>query len=109
MQRGDTARFERASRDLRVPCRVDAFGKTKSHQQKLIGDFRGREHFVGGYAVAFFFHPREPAFRTLFGGGGVVLAGDIEPAVRAGPDAGLFLGAPIDEVVPAFAARPGVI
>jgi hypothetical protein len=34
---------------------------------------------------------------------------DVEPAMSAGSDTGIFLGAPVDEVMPAFAAGPGVI
>jgi hypothetical protein len=37
------------------------------------------------------------------------VAVDIEPAVSARPDAGVFLGAPINEVMPAFAAGPRVV
>ena len=34
---------------------------------------------------------------------------DVEPAVRARPDAGIFVRAPIDEIVPALGARPRMV
>src|SRR5262249_43489522 len=37
------------------------------------------------------------------------VAADIEPAVSAGPDAGIFMCAPVDQIVPAFAAGARVI
>ena len=37
------------------------------------------------------------------------VAVDVEPAMRAGADAGIFVHAPIDEIVPALGARPRVI
>ena len=55
------------------------------------------------------FDAHQPGFRPLFGRGGVPVAVDIEPAMGAGPDAGIFLAAPVDEIMPAFAAGPGVI
>ena len=52
---------------------------------------------------------REPSFRAFFRRGGVAVAVDVEPAVGAGPDAGIFVRPPIDEIVPAFAAGPRMI
>ena len=52
---------------------------------------------------------REPTFRALFRRGGVAVAVDVEPAMRARPDAGIFVHAPVNEIVPALGARPRVI
>ena len=53
--------------------------------------------------------PHQPAFRPLLGFGRVAAAADIEPAMRAGADAGIFVAAPIDQIVPALGARPRVV
>ncbi|MGY4483934.1 hypothetical protein ACVWWR_003125 [Bradyrhizobium sp. LM3.2] len=34
---------------------------------------------------------------------------DVEPAMGAGADAGIFLAAPVDQIVPALGARPRMI
>ena len=43
------------------------------------------------------------------GGGGVAAVGELQPAVGAGADAGIFAVAPVDEVVPALGAGHGVV
>ena len=48
-------------------------------------------------------------FRALLGFGGVAAAVDIEPSMRARPDAGIFVPAPINQIVPALGARPRVV
>ena len=53
--------------------------------------------------------PHQPGLGALLGHGGAAAAVDVEPAVRAGADAGVFVRAPIDQVVPALGARPGVV
>ena len=53
--------------------------------------------------------PHQPGLRPPLGRDGVALAVDVEPAMRAGSDAGIFVRAPIDEVVPALRARPRVV
>ena len=53
--------------------------------------------------------PHQPGLRPLLGRGGAALAVDVEPAVRARPDAGIFVRAPVDEIVPALGARPRVV
>ncbi len=45
----------------------------------------------------------------LLGFGGVTAAVDVEPAMRAGTDAGIFVAAPVNQVVPALGAGPRVI
>ena len=64
---------------------------------------------VDDQAVACRLHAHQPAFRALVGFGRVAAAVDIEPAMRARPDAGIFVAAPIDQIVPAFGARPRVV
>jgi hypothetical protein len=51
----------------------------------------------------------QPGLRPALGDGGVALAVDVEAAMRAGADAGIFVAAPIDEIVPALGARPGMV
>ncbi len=53
--------------------------------------------------------PHQPGFGPSFGRGGAALARDVEAAVRARTDTGIFVAAPIHEIVPAFGARPRVI
>ena len=108
-QHSNAVGLERASGNLRIACRVDSFGEAKPHQQKLIRCFGERERLIGDQAMALLLDAREPRFRSLFGCGGVPRAGDIEPTMGAGPNAGIFMRAPIDQIVPAFAAGPGVI
>ena len=113
-QRSDACRIERAAGKLGVARDIDAFGKPQPHEQKLVGDFLAGEHVVGDDTVAARLDPHEPGLRPFFGGDGVAGAGDIEPAnvqatMGARSDAGIFVGAPIDEIVPAFAAGPRMI
>ena len=102
---GSSARPENAviARD------VDAFGKPQPHEQKLVGHFLARQHVIGDEAVAVGLDPHQPGLRPFFRRGGVPVAADIEPAMGARSDAGIFVAAPIDEIVPAFAAGPRVV
>src|SRR6201986_5039627 len=58
-------------------------------------------------AVSFASH--QPRFRTFLGRDRMPDAIDIETAMGAGADPGIFLAAPIDEIVPAFGAATGVV
>ena len=53
--------------------------------------------------------PHQPGFGALFGRDGVPRAVDVEAAMGARADAGIFLAAPVDEIVPALRARPRVV
>ena len=53
--------------------------------------------------------PHQPGFGALLGGDGVPDAIDIESSMRAGADTGIFLAAPVHEIVPAFGATPRVV
>ena len=88
-----------------IALRVDAFGKTQSHQQKFVGAFFAVEEIVGDDAMARGLDAHQPGLGALFGGDRVPDAVDIEAAMRAGADAGIFLAAPVDEVM--FALRAG--
>ena len=88
---------------------IDAFGEPQPHQQELVGHFLARQRVVGDEAVAGGLDAHEPGLRPFFRRCRVPVALDIESPVGARPDAGIFLGAPIDEVVPAFAAGPRVV
>src|SRR5262249_8323391 len=90
------------------PRGVDALGETQSHQQEFVRALAARQHLVADDAMAIRLDPHEPGFRTLLGRGGVALAANVEAPVRARTDARIFVAAPVDEVVPAFAAGAGV-
>ena len=103
------AGVERPAGQRRVALRIDAFGEPQAHQQKFVGDFLAREHVVGDEAMPVVLDAGEPSLRALFGRGCMPVAVDIEPAMRARPDAGIFVRAPVDEIVPALGARPRMI
>src|SRR5581483_7013621 len=96
---------ERATGERGVTLRVDAFGKAQSHQQKFIGLLPARQRVVGDKAVAERLHPHQPGLGTLFCGGSLAHATYVEPSMRARADAGIFMRAPVDEIVPAFCTR----
>ena len=106
MRRGSSGRPASAC----VARRVDAFGEA---QAPSAGIRRRAPRRVSSSsvidAVAERLDPHQPGFRALLGRGGVAAAVDVEPAVRAGADAGIFVVAPIDEIVPALGARPRVV
>ena len=89
--------------------RINAFGQAQSHQQKFVSHFLAQQHVVGDEAMAVAFDALQPRLRALFGRGRMPVAVDIEPAMRARPNAGIFVRAPIDEIVPAFGTGPGMI
>ena len=109
VERPRCGRDRAGGRQRRVARRVDALGEAKPHQQEFVGALLGRQQVVGDEAVAERFDPHQPGFGPLLGRGGVAAAVDVEPAVRAGADAGIFVGAPVDEIVPALGAGPRVV
>ena len=70
----------------------------------FVGLLDAQQRFVGDDAVAVRLDAHQPGFGSLLGRGRVALAVDHEAAMRAGTDAGIFVIAPIDEIVPAFGA-----
>ena len=102
-------RIERAAGERRVARRIDAFGEPQSHQQKFVGHFARRQRLVDDEAVAVRLDAHQPGFRPLLGLGGVAAAVDVEPAMRARTDAGIFVAAPVDQIVPALGAGPRVV
>jgi hypothetical protein len=64
-----------------------------------------QQHFIDDDAMAVLLDPHDPGFRPPFGRRGVALSFDVKPAMRARPDAGIFVRAPINQVVPALRAR----
>ena len=62
-----------------------------------------------GGAVAAGLDAFGPGFRRAMPAGGQQRATQADPAMRAGPDAGVIAIAPIGEVVPAFAVRSGIV
>src|SRR5579863_5480378 len=103
-ERRDPDRIKRPTGERGKTREVDALGKTQAHEQELVGRFLAGERVVGDEAVPLRLDAREPSFRAFFGRGGAPGSVDVEPAMGAGPDAGIFAGAPVDEIVPAFAA-----
>ena len=109
IRKASALRIERTPGQLREARRVDAFGEPQPHQQKFVGNFVRLQHFVDGKPVAIGLDQSEPGFRFLFGLGGVTASVDIEPAMRARTDAGIFMAAPVNKIVPALRARPRMI
>jgi len=103
-QERDAPRVERATGQRGVTLGVDALGKPQPHQQKFIGALVAREHIVGDDAMTVGFDAHQPRLGALFGRNRASRALDIEPAMRAGADAGIFVAAPIDQIVPALRA-----
>ena len=96
--------IERAAGQRRIAPGVDALGEPQSHQQEFVGAFFAVEAIVGDDAVAVGLDAHQPGLGTLLGRDRVPDAVDIEPAMRAGADAGIFLAAPVDQIVPALRA-----
>src|SRR5262249_6424402 len=102
-------RVKRATRYRLETRRVDAFDQTQSHQQELIGAFLAGESVVCDKSMTERLDAHQPAFGPPLGCGGAAHAFDVDPAMRAGTDAGVFVVAPVDEIVPALGARPRVV
>src|SRR5262249_57473427 len=67
------------------------------------------QRLVADNAMPERFHPAQPVLWVLLGCSGATLRRDIEPAMRTRTDPGIFLRAPIDEIVPALASRPRMV
>jgi hypothetical protein len=80
-----------------------------SASRRPIGALFAVEEIVGYDAVAVGLDAHQPGLRALFGRDRVPDAVDIEPSMRARADAGIFLAAPVDEIMFAFRASPRVI
>ena len=96
--------IERAARQRLIASRINAFGQPQPHQQKFVGALFAVEAIVGDDAMAVGLDPHQPGFGALFGGNGVARAADVEAAMGARADAGIFFAAPVDEIVPALGA-----
>ena len=105
MRPGSSVRPESAA----IALGVDALGEPQSHQQEFVGALFAVEAIVDHDAMAVGLDAHQPGLGTLFGGDGVPDAVDIEAAMGAGTDAGIFLAAPVDQIVPALRAGPGVV
>ena len=103
-QRRDAVGIECPAGDGGVAFHVDAFCEPQTHEQELVGNFLAREQVVGGEPVPARLDLREPCLGAFLRRGGVAVAVDVEASVGAGPDAGIFVRPPVDEIVPAFAA-----
>ena len=68
----------------------------------------GASFSFDGQAVPFL-RRAQPGFRPLLGLGRIAAAIDIKPAMGAGSDAGIFVPAPIDQIVSALRARPRMV
>jgi hypothetical protein len=102
-------RVERAAGKRGVTFGIDALGEPQAHQEKFVGALFAVQRIVGDDAIAHGLDPHQPALWALLGRDRMADAADIEPAMRARTDAGIFLTAPVDQVVPALGARPRVI
>ena len=109
MQHGDALRVDLAPAQREIARRLDAFGEPQTHQQIFVGAFAGRERLIDGQSGAAGLHAHQPAFRPPLGFRRIAASAEVEPAMRARSDAGIFVAAPIDQIVPALGARPRVI
>ena len=105
----EAVRVEGTSGECAETGNINAFGEAQPHQQKLVGHVLARERVVNGKAMAVGLDAHEPRLRPLFRRGRMPVARDIEPAVGARSDAGVFLGAPVDEVMLALSTQARVI
>ena len=93
------------------PCKrcelleIDAFGKPQAHEQVFVGSFAVRQRVIDDNTVAITLDAVEPSLRPLLRCRGAAASADVEPTVSPRADAGIFVIAPIDEVVPALRAR----
>ena len=98
-------RIDRAAGQRGIALGIDAFGEPQPHQQEFVGALLAIEHVVGDDAMAVGLDPHQPGLGAFLGRGRMPDAADVEPAMRARPDAGIFLAAPVDQIVPALRAR----
>src|SRR4051812_29024346 len=96
-------------REGRVTLGVYALGKAQAHQQIFVGLLGAGQRLVGDDAVAVRLDAHQPRFRTLLGRRRVARAVDEQPAMCAWSNAGIFVIAPVDEIVPALGTRPSVV
>ena len=88
---------------------VQPFAQTQAHQQHFVGMVFQRQGVVGDHAVVLGFHQLQPRFGVALVGGGAAAVVHVEPPMGAGADACPGAAAPIGQVMPAFAARHGVV
>ncbi len=108
-QHRDAARVELAAGERRITPGIDAFREPQAHQQKLVGAFFAVEKIVRHDAMAVGLDAHQPRLWTPLGGDRMADTLDVQPPMRAGADAGIFVAAPVDQIVPAFRAGAGVI
>src|SRR5258708_5608561 len=88
---------------------IDALGEPQAHQQKFIGALFAVQPIVGDDTMARRLDAHQPRLGALFGRDRMPDAIDIEAAMGAGTDAGIFLAAPVNQVMSAFGARSRMI
>ena len=101
--------IERPAGEPRVARGVDAFGQPQAHQQELVRHLFARERLIGFDPMPERLRPHQPRLGPLRRRGRAPLGPDIEPSMRARSDAGIFMRAPVDQIVPAFGARSRVV
>ena len=105
----DALWVERLAREVVIARHVETFVQAQPHQQHFVGVVFQRQGIVGDHAVVLRLHQRQPRFRVALVGGGAAAIVHVEPPMGAGADARPRAGAPIGQVVAAFAARHGVV
>lgn len=108
-QRRNARGIQGPPRNGLIAREFDTLGQPKPHQNKLVGALLPQKHLVTGDPVAFRLYQRQPSLRPSCCRGSMALAVNVEPAMRARADAGIFLGAPIDEIVPTLGAGSGMV
>src|SRR5579863_5249183 len=105
----DLSRIETPAGNSFISGDLDPFGEPQPHQQDFVAALFAGQDIICGHAMAGGLDPHQPGLRPLLGCGSMAIAIDVDPAVRAGPDAGVFLTAPVNQIMPALAAWPRVI
>ena len=65
--------------------------QSQSHEQEFVSPFARKQGLIRDHAMALFFDQPQPVFRVLFGCNRMAPVCDVEPAMGAGPDPGIFM------------------
>jgi len=105
----EPARIEIATGHRPVAIKVDALGEPQAHEKHLVAFVLLGEQVVDDEPGARGFDLFEPRFRQWLVAGRVPAFAANQPTMGARSDTGVFAVTPIDQVMPAFRARLGVV
>ena len=87
----------------------DAVAEPQAHHRRLVPALLAAQGTALGADMALGLDLLEPSLGRAMLAGGTALAVQGQPAMGAGADAHVVAALPIDEIVPASGARPGVV